>query len=207
MQQRNKVIFIAGSFGSGTSAVAGALAKLGVSSLPPHFQTNDPRTPSSFESLAFRKLVDSIANDADLSVADNRAGTSKFIKELKKLVAKADGGIHDAVMLKMPLASLCLPQIVEAVDPFVIVVHRPFDEIEASRNRRNWPAHYGAVGAQRIYYQLTWDLIKTRKSFLALSYSDLRQHGRREITRIAQFCGLKKANDRIGEAVKFIRRE
>ena len=52
-----KLIFVAGSWGSGTTAVIGALNGLGVPTLGPHFQSKDPRTKNTFELLPFRKLV------------------------------------------------------------------------------------------------------------------------------------------------------
>ncbi len=52
-----KTIFIAGSWGSGTTAVAGMLDQLGASSVPPHFETSDNRTMDTHESLAFREII------------------------------------------------------------------------------------------------------------------------------------------------------
>ena len=150
-----KVIFIAGAWGSGTSAVAGALDKMGITSLPPHFHTNDPRTPNSFESLAFRKLVYSFANESTLT--KNMACSAKFIQGMKILMQQAKANSADAVVLKMPLASICTAQIIEAVDPYIIVVHRPLENIEASRIRRGWPSHLGAQTAQIIYSTLSND--------------------------------------------------
>jgi len=198
-----KVIFIAGSFGSGTSALAGALDQLGLASLPPHFMTNDVRTPNSFESLAFRQLVNAFANEATLSVDESKAG--KFIQDLKNLLGQADGGLAGAVMLKMPLASICLPQIIAAVDPYVIVMHRPFGEIEASRVRRGWPPQLGGAGAQVIYSKLLTSLIEQQKSCFALSYRDLQQNCRHELLRVLQFCGLEQLSDQIDKAVEFVR--
>ena len=199
-----KVIFVAGSFGSGTSAVAGALDKLGIVSLPPHFRTNDPRTPNSFESMAFRQLVNSFASESTLSVDPSKA--EKFIQDLRNLVNQADGGPADAIVLKMPLASICLPQIIEAVNPYIIVVHRPFGEIEASRLRRMWTPNLGAAGAQIIYSKLLMDLMEHKKSYLAVGYQELRQNSQREILRVLYFCGLEKLSDRIDQAVEFVRK-
>ncbi len=198
-----KVIFVAGSYGSGTSALAGALDKMGVGSLPPHFRTNDPRTPNSFESIAFKSLVLSYADEATMQV--NPGKEKPFVQGLRKLVADADPGPANAVMLKFPLASICLPQIIEAVDPCIVLVHRPFEEIEASRIRRNWPPHLGAAGAKTIYLKLFADTILQKKSYLALSYRDLQEDGRRQLQRIMDFCGLEVGRQQVDNASRFIR--
>lgn len=198
-----KVIFIAGSYGSGTSAVTGMLDKMGVSSLPPHFHTNDSRTPNSFESLAFRDLVNAFADEQTLT--KNMAKAADFVQGLKKLIQQAKEAGVEAVVLKMPLASICLAQMIEAIDPYVILVHRPFEEIEASRKRRNWPPIYGVAGAQVIYSKLYTELMQMKKSYLAISYRDLQEDPRREMLRVTHFCGLSELNDRIDEAAGFVR--
>jgi hypothetical protein len=199
-----KVIFIAGSFGSGTTAVAGALDKMGIASLPPHFRTNDPLTPSSFESLAFRDLVNTFASESTLTIDESKS--VKFVLDLKNLLIEADKGPADTVVLKMPLASICLPQIIEAADPYVILVHRPFDEIEASRIRRRWQSPvFGAPGAQAIYSKLFSDLVAMNRSFLAISYRDFQKNPRRNMLNITNFCELSEINDRIDDAIKFVR--
>jgi hypothetical protein len=199
-----KVIFIAGSYGSGTSAITGILDKMGVSSLPPHFLTNDYRTPNSFESIAFRDLVISFADETTLT--KNMSKAAEFIQGLKKLVQQGNGGTADAVVLKMPLASICITQIIEAVDPYIIMVHRPIEEIEASRIRRGWDsACFGAAGAQVIYSRLITELMQMKKSYLAISYHDLQKDPRREMLRVTNFCDLSEINNRIDGAIGFVR--
>lgn len=198
-----KVIFIAGSYSSGTSAVTGILDQMGVASLPPHFRTKDPLTPNSYESVAFRNLVNAYADGMKLTTDPTKA--AKFVQDLRELVKNADGGPADALVLKMPLASICLPQIIEAVDPHVILVHRPLEEIEASRMRRNWAPIYGALGARLIYSKLVSDLVQMRKSYLAVSYRDLQENPRREMQRMLDFCDLSALAGRIDDAVGFVR--
>lgn len=198
-----KVIFIAGSYCSGTSALAGVLDNMGIASLPPHFKTDDPLTPNSFESLAFRNLVNSFANESMLTIDKSKA--AKFVVDLKNLIQHADRGSNNTVVLKMPLASICISQIIEAVDPYVILVHRPIEEIEASRKRRQWPLLYGAIGARFIYTRLFNDLMSMKKSFLAVSYHDLVQDPRQTMLRITTFCDLLEINNRVDDAIKFVR--
>jgi len=197
------VIFVAGSYGSGTTALTGMLDKMGIASLPPHFKTNDPRTPNSFESMAFRRLVTSFADESTLTKDKSKA--AEFVQGLRSLIRQADGGSADAVVLKMPLASICITQIIEAVDPYVLLIHRPIDEIEASRKRRNWTPNLGAIGAQIIYSTLFSELAFMKKSYLAISYHDLQEGPRREMLRITNFCGLSEINNRIDDAIGFVR--
>jgi hypothetical protein len=49
-----KLILVCGPFGSGTTAVAGVLAGLGLPGIEPYFVSNDEHTPNTFESIAFR---------------------------------------------------------------------------------------------------------------------------------------------------------
>ena len=198
-----KVVFIAGAFGSGTSALAGALDKMGLDSLAPHFLTNDPRTPNSFESLAFKSLVLAYADEATMRVKPDQE--RQFVQGLRALVSKADGGKANAVVLKFPLASICLPQIIEAVDPRIVLVHRPFEEIEASRLRRKWPPHLGAAGAKTIYLKFFADTILQKKSYLALSYRDLQRDGRRQLQRLVEYCGLEVSRQQIDAGARFFR--
>lgn len=65
------LIFIAGSWGSGTTAAIGALDKLGIPTFGPHFITNDERTQNSYELQAFRKLVFNFVDEPTVSFKAN----------------------------------------------------------------------------------------------------------------------------------------
>lgn len=202
-----KVIFVAGSYGSGTSSLIGALDRLGISTLPPHFKTSDPRTPISYESKAFRALIHSFARE-DVEGNDLRVDRSKsaeFVEEFRVFIENADPGPANAIALKMPLASICLPEIMQVVDPYVVWVHRPMDEIEASRIRRKWPALFGSVSAAIINETLIHDLVENGKSFLSISYHDLTRDGRGELLKVLDYCGLRELEAGVDEAAKFIR--
>jgi len=103
-----RVIFVAGSYGSGTSSLIGALDRLGISTLPPHFRTNDPRTPISYESKAFRQLIHLIARE-DVEGNSLKLDTSRsaeFVEKFRLLIESADPGPANAIALKMRLASI-----------------------------------------------------------------------------------------------------
>jgi ABC-type antimicrobial peptide transport system ATPase subunit len=62
-----KLVLVCGPFGSGTTAVAGMLAGLGLPGIEPYFVSNDERTPNTFESIAFRETLLRIVSEQTLS--------------------------------------------------------------------------------------------------------------------------------------------
>ena len=166
-----KVIFVAGAWGSGTSAVMGALDPLGVATFGPHAQSTDTRTPGTFELIPFRKIILDFIDEASMSPRDDYGNEIDFwaqiasaLRELGKRIECGEfgvwpGGMPKVLALKMPLASLCLTAIVRAFDADIVLIHRPLNEIEASRVRRRWPEQFGAKGANRLYSKLFTDII------------------------------------------------
>ena len=198
-----RLILVTGSYGSGTTAVTGALVSMGIPSIPPFFESNDPRTVNTYESLAFKELVNLLADQSTLRVDDSKG--PEFQDGLKTLLENADTGADESVVLKAPLASVCLQHISRAVETTVIMVHRPLEEVEATRKRRNWHAVYGAAGAQVIYSRLLSDLIGLNQSFLAVSYPALLEKPRVELKRIADFCQLTQGGKNLQKGIDFIR--
>lgn len=205
-----KLIFIAGAWGSGTTAVAGALVELGVPAFGPHFRTSDPRTPNSFELVAFRDLVLRFVDERAVSLDQSRS--ADLVAELMKFRQTLETGKFGAwpegpqrLVLKLPAASLCLPQIAHVFDTTVIVVHRPLAEIEASRVRRGWSANLGAAGARAIYSKLFSDLTQLGLSNLGLSYRDITGEPERAMRRIIDFCDLEDLAAKLPRACAFIR--
>jgi hypothetical protein len=205
-----KTIFVAGSWGSGTTALAGALHHLGVSSFGPFFRSRDPRTRNTFEWLPFRDVV---LRHVDEETLSRKTGSDELVADLAALrdgleaesIGSWGGGTSRNLLLKMPVASICLPEIVEVFDPRIVVVHRPFDDIERTRHRRSWTEVFGRKGAAAIYSRLTYDLIRLRKSSLALSYGDLVADTERALRSVVDFCGLHDLDANLGDACRFVR--
>lgn len=206
-----KIIFVAGAWGSGTTALAGALSRLGVSAFGPHFRTSDPRTPNSFELIPFRDLILRFVDEPEISIKKDRS--SELVTSLSHFARALDNGEFGEwpaqrpkrAVLKLPAASICLPQIMTVFETSVVVVHRPFDEIEASRGRRRWPAHFGATGARVIYSRMFSDLMQLAKSYMAISYLDLTNDTERAIQNVIDFCGLQDLASNRPEACAFVR--
>jgi hypothetical protein len=205
-----KLIFVAGAWGSGTTAVAGALVELGVSTFGPHFRTSDPRTPNSFELVAFRELVLRFVDEGKVSFDAVRS--AELVAALTEFRGALDAGKFGdwpegprRLVLKLPAAGLCLPQIAHVFDTTAIVVHRPLAEIEASRVRRGWSANLGAAGARAIYSKLFSDLTQLGLSNLGLSYRDITAEPERSMRRVIDFCGLEDLAGNLPRACAFIR--
>ncbi|MDG1708138.1 MAG: hypothetical protein P8H03_05215 [Emcibacteraceae bacterium] len=66
-----KLIFIAGSWGSGTTSVIGALDSLGIPTFGPHFQSNDHKTKNTYELQPFRALISHFVNEEPIQVRNN----------------------------------------------------------------------------------------------------------------------------------------
>ncbi|MDD9300887.1 MAG: sulfotransferase [Desulfobacter sp.] len=205
-----KLILIAGSWGSGTTAVIGALNSMGVQTLGPYFESSDPKTKNTFELMSFRNLIHAYVDEATLKHKDNYQ--NKFIPALKKYrltleqqTRTENNKIPKVIALKMPLASICLPQICSVFKTKIILVHRNFTQIEACRRRRNWPPLYGAFGARSIYNKIFIDLIEHKLSFLGISYHDFVNNKRASLEKIIEFGGLQAFQENLKNGEDFIR--
>ena len=78
-----KLLLVCGPFGSGTTAVAGLLANMGAVGPCPYHRTNDPRTPNSYELVAFRELVVALVSEETMLLKPESA-----LSELKSALAK-----------------------------------------------------------------------------------------------------------------------
>lgn len=206
-----KLIFVAGSWGSGTTAVIGALNSLGVATLGPHAQSKDPKTRNTFELLPFRKIVLRHVDESTLKYKENYR--DEFVPALQQFKARLEKNAWPnqpdttkrILALKMPLASLCLPEICNTFDTRIIVVHRPLDEIDASRLRRNWGPRFGASGAQQIYGHMFNELIQHKLSFLGISYDDVVNNTRQSLNKIIAYCDIQHLQKNLENAVAFVR--
>ena len=205
---RPKLVLVCGPWSSGTSAVAGMLARAGLTAPGPYVQVNDPRTPDTYEMLAFQLLLKSLASEQTLK----RLQRSELIlKELRKFrdtaLAEAlqsqEGG---TIMLKHALAILLLPEMSKLFDLRLICVIRPVADIEATRVRRNWPKSFGRQGAAVLYGRLFEYLINTETTFKLVRFSDLLRDPQPVLDELAGFCGIEMSDSARKEALAFVRR-
>jgi hypothetical protein len=64
---RVRLLLVCCPFGSGTTAVAGLLARLGASGFGPYFRPADESIPNSYELNAFRDLLQAVVSEATLT--------------------------------------------------------------------------------------------------------------------------------------------
>ena len=204
-----KLVLICGPWSSGTTAVAGMLDKLGVDGMGPFFQTNDARTKNSFESLAFRAVIDQLADEKTLELKVERPKAVKILKAFREKL-EADGGAEKnaekVIFLKYPLSALLIPQIARVFDTRLIYVLRPLKDIEATRVRRGWASHLGAAGAQVLYSKMFQVLVDLPIPTLVVRYPELLATRRRHAKQIATFCGLEVEKESIDAAAESVRK-
>ncbi len=207
-----QLIFVAGSWGSGTTSVIGALDHLGIPTFGPHFKSNDPKTENTYELLAFKDLVFKFSEEKTIRRLKGYSqgfipALEVFRKDLENQTwPEIPGGREKIFALKMPLASICLPEITQVFDTKIILVHRPIADIEATRKRRDWPAHLGAMGAQQIYMQFLDGVFAAGLNFLGVSYNDFKADPHKALSQIIDFCDIKEFSSNIDRAAGFVRR-
>jgi hypothetical protein len=137
-----KLVLVCGPRGSGTTAIAGLLHRLGAIGMEPYFETSDERTRNSYESMLFWDVLVDLVDEDSLSLRNGaelmaEAELCKFRDRL--MTADAAAATVDAVrpiFLKHALSALFLPQICKLFDAKLVYVVRPLDEIEAAAIRR-----------------------------------------------------------------------
>jgi hypothetical protein len=205
MSDEIKTILVLSSFCSGSTAVTGFLEQCGAYACPPLTATNDPLTPSAKEPVEYRNaLVDCIDEFSLRKQKPDSVFLEFFIKWHPVQLSKAAEAGSKAIVLKHPLQAFFLDEIFRVCDPRLVVVHRPFNKIEATRLRRNWHAVYGRAGARVIYNALYAKLHETSKSHISIPYeSFLGDFGIQ--SDLLAFCSINPAPAELAEARKFLR--
>src|SRR5258708_8194029 len=134
-----KLLLVCGPFGSGTTAIAGLLARLGAIGFGPYYQPTDARTPNSHELIAFRELILTLASQETTTLLPG-ANAKTALDQFRDRIANqelcpydSDAGIP--IFLKHPLAALIIPQICAPFATRLIYLVRPVRTIELSRLR------------------------------------------------------------------------
>jgi len=207
-----KLILVAGSWGSGTTAVTGALDSLGIPTFGPHFQSSDPRTRNTFELGYFRELIHKYVDLSTLKHKNNyhdefKPALEQFRTQLENTAwPDLPSSTNKILALKMPLSSVCIPEICSVFKTKIIMVHRPFEEIEASRIRRSWPSLYGSLGAQCIYNKMFSDIFTHKLSFLGISYGDFINNTYQSLEKIIGYCDINSFHGNLERAAAFVRK-
>src|SRR5437773_10153541 len=108
----NQHVVLLGPWGSGSSAYAGAMHHLGAYTCPPHQNTSDPRTPTSYEPLALQAILNKHINELTLLVNGNPLEMGAEIKQWISGTAPADGQV---ISIKHALLCLIVPTVSAAI--------------------------------------------------------------------------------------------
>ena len=185
-----ELILVCGPWSSGTTVVAGLLERLGLRGLPPYFVTSDPRTPNSFESMDFRRLIGELLDENTLRMrVDWSQAKQRLFEFRKRLEQQADDGTVP-LFLKYPPSALLIPEICQVFTTRLVYVLRPMQAIEATRERRNWQVQFGAAGAQVLYPPMFQALIDHEFPTHLVRYTELLRDPVAHTGQLARFCGL-----------------
>ena len=199
------LILVCGPWSSGTSVVSGMLEQLGARGLPPYFLTDDPRTPNSFESEAFRQLIGELVDESTLRMRVDWATAQARLGDFRARLETELAGSAAPLFLKYPLSAMLLHEICQVFSTRLVYVLRPLAEIEATRQRRDWPMQCGAAGARAIYPSMFEMLIDQQLPTLIVRYFELLAEPARHAARLAEFCGLPADNARLAAAAASVR--
>ena len=204
-----KFLLVCGPFGSGTTAVAGLLARLGAVGFSPYYQPADELTPNSHELIAFRELILTLASEETTTLLHG-ADVNTALDKFRDRIANQEFGTYDSnagipIFLKHPLSALIIPQICAAFETRLIYLVRPVRDIELSRRRRKWGAQYGAKAAGIIYSHMFNALINHSFPTTIVRYAELIERPMEHARRLAAFAGLKSDADVMREAAAFVR--
>lgn len=205
MSEDVKTILVLSSYSSGSTAVTGFLEQCGVYACPPFTVTNDPLTRSAKEPVEYRNTLVSCIDELSLrKQKPDSVFLEFFIKWHPVQLSKAAEAGSKAIVLKHPLQAFFLDEIFKVCDPRLVVVHRPFNNIEATRLRRKWHPVYGRAGARVIYNALYAKLHETSKSHISIPYeSFLGNLGIQDD--LLAFCSINPSPSELAEARKFLR--
>ena len=204
--KKPRLVLICGPWSSGTSAVAGMFDAAGLNGLPPYFRTNDERTKNSFESIAFRKVIDLLASETDLSLKlrfEDRC--KKLVEYAQELLSKyPDADKKTILFLKYPLSALTIRELSRAFNLRLIYVLRPMRDIESTRVRREWPEMYGAKGATIIFSRMFDAMINMNIPTFVIKYNQLVSAPERFTKGMFQFVGIELSEEQLAKASKFV---
>jgi len=200
-----QLILVCGPWSSGTTVVASMLEQLGLRGLPPYFITKDPRTPNSFESMDFRRLIGELVDENTLRMRVDWSQAQQRLLEFRNdLERRSDDGAPP-LFLKYPPSALLIPEICRVFATRLVYVLRPMRAIEATRERRNWDVQFGAAGAQVLYPAMFQALVDHEIPTHLVRYTELLRHPAAHAGQLARFCGLAADSDVIARAAAVVR--
>ena len=173
-KQKQPIILVSGPWGSGTSAMCALLNAIGVHAQGPFFKTNDPLTSHSYEMAAFQQLITNLVDETTLTRKRSSQDIQKQLIAFNALDLQSEhSNPHKLQLLKSPASCAILPELSGIYSLKLLICLRDLDSIEASRQRRGWPAHFGKAGAEIIYQQLLDFTAKSDVPFRLIRHRDI----------------------------------
>jgi hypothetical protein len=200
-----QLVLVCGPWSSGTTVVAGMLERLGLRGLPPYFVTSDPRTPNSYESTEFRRLIGELVDESTLQTRVEGSLAQQRLLEFRGRLEQQAGDASAPLFLKYPPAALLIPGICRVFATRLVYVLRPMQAIEATRERRSWQPHLGAAGAQVLYSAMFQVLVDHEFPTHVVRYAELLRDPVAHAGRLARFCGRPADAQLIAQAAGFVR--
>jgi hypothetical protein len=200
------LVLVCGPWSSGTSAVAGLLANLGVPTPGPHVRINDPNTPLTYEMEPFRELLQRLASEDTLTRLVSDDAAMRALREFRDDVLRVHGDQGEVFMLKHALAALVLRELGELFELRVVCVIRPLADIERTRLRRKWTPEFGEIGAKVIYKHLFSFFVNSDVPFHFVRYGDLLADPAHIAGKLTAFLGLRVNEEAREPAIRSVRR-
>ena len=197
-----EVICVFGSWGSGTTSVAGYLSQMGLNSCPTLMR---PTTPSSFELEDYRQACLKVFDEMTLAETGSRAAFVDWLRDWlsAKKIETASKGLS-SICLEHPLSAFLIFEIAEVADPTWVLVTQKFSDIEKNRERLQLSPTFGAQGAHKVYSRAISDLIAGGHSYVAIAIEDFIAHQEARDSLIG-FANLKPTESQIRKAEGWIK--
>jgi hypothetical protein len=200
-----KTILLLTSWSTGSTSVSGFLNHCGAYSCPPYFMTNDNNTPNSYESLEYKKALSECIDEVTLKQHGNIEKFKSFFQpwiEEQMMLAKKNE--KKFIVLKHPLQIFLLSTIQLIIDPILIVITRPYENIEKTRIRRGWPEIYGQKGAHIIYNYVYGYLHANSYPYFVVPFEKFRKDDNLQ-KQLLNFCEIRPKDDDINKAKEWLR--
>jgi hypothetical protein len=194
-------ILVLSSWLSGSSSVVDFLERCGASICRPLTESDGNSSFNPYESADFRAMMAATIDETRLEYkADRNIFKITFKSWLATEIEKAQINNNQALVIHHPLSIFLIDEILAAADFKIVVVSRPFSEIEQSRVRENWDNFYGETGALAIYNQIYEQLHEKALSFTSISYNDFVGSNSAKWN-LLDYCGIDTSERNFEKAV------
>ena len=205
--KKPKVIVILSSWSSGSTAMTGFFDRCGGHSCPPHFQTNDQRTPTAYENKdyvdALHKFIDTDSKDSLFAKKEILKSFRIFEQWFPSQVTISRNLGKQFLVLKHPLQIFVLEEIESYFDPKYIVLTRSLEKLNRPVFEETG-RKYLAKKEHRFFTMKSIHTLKKNKNLFPIEYESFlkKEQLRKEML---EFCELKIPAEKLKEAEDWLR--